>query len=89
LSAPRPLELDPYELLFALSLPSVRLRMRDLVFVQSTLGTLGNRIGELSLPILHGDGPWRARVDAFRESLRGRDRLLSQLKAMSGPAYEL
>src|SRR5581483_2136209 len=34
--------LDPYELLFALNLRSVKLRIRSLVFIQSTLGTLGN-----------------------------------------------
>ncbi len=50
-------QLDPYELLFALNLPSVRLRMRSLVFIQSTLGTLGGRLLELRVPLLHGNGP--------------------------------
>jgi len=89
ISVLRPDVLDPFELLFALNLPSVRLRIRDLVFVQSTLGTLGKRLWELRIPILHGDGPWRERIDRFRNVLRERDRQLSDLKAISGTDYEL
>lgn len=82
-------KLDPYALLFALSLPSVKLRMRSLVFIQSTLGTLGNRINELRIPLLHGDGPWAPRIERFRETLRRRSDLLADLKAMGGQDYEL
>lgn len=89
LSVRRPEALDPYELLFALNLPSVRLRIRDLVFVQSTLGTLGKRLFELKIPLLHGDGPWRERVDRFRAALQERDRLLAELQSTAGPEYEL
>lgn len=81
--------INPYELMFALGLPSVRQRVRDLVFVQSTLGTLGKRILELEIPILHGDGPWRERLDAFTEVLQKRDELLAAMKMMSGPDFEL
>jgi type I restriction enzyme M protein len=81
--------LDPFELLYALNLPSVRVRIRDLVFVQSTLGTLGRRLFELEIPVLHGDGPWRDRVDTFRTTLTKRDALLLQIKAMAGPEVEL
>ena len=49
--------LDPYALLFALNLPFVKKRMRSLVFIQSTLGTLGKRLLELELPMLGGEGP--------------------------------
>ena len=89
LSVRRPDVMDPYELLFALNLPSVRLRIRDLVFVQSTLGTLGKRLFELKIPLLHGDGPWRDRVDRFRSALQERDRLLAELQSTAGPEYEL
>jgi len=82
-------KLNPFELLYALNLPSVRVRIRDLVFVQSTLGTLGRRLFELEIPVLHGDGPWRDRVDAFREILTKRDTLLMQIKAMAGSEVEL
>jgi type I restriction enzyme M protein len=89
LSVLEPQELDPYELLFALNLPSVRLRIRDLVFVQSTLGTLGKRLLELRLPILHSDGPWSERVNRFRSALQERARLFSEIQAMTGPEFEL
>jgi type I restriction enzyme M protein len=81
--------LDPYELLFALNLPSVRLKIRSLVFIQSTLGTLGSRLLELQIPLLHGDGPWRNRLDRFRETLRSRAEMLSTLKSMTAPEVEL
>jgi type I restriction enzyme M protein len=85
----RPDRLDPYELLFALNLPSVRLRIRDLVFVQSTLGTLGKRLFQLRIPFLHGEGPWREHVDEFKRGLQERDRLLAQLRAFRGAEFEL
>ncbi len=81
--------IDPYELMFALNLPSVKMRIRNLVFVQSTLGTLGNRLFELEIPLLHGDGPWKERVKGFRKALKERDESLSQLRRMTGPECEL
>lgn len=81
--------LTPCELLYALNLPSVRIRIRDLVFVQSTLGTLGARLLELQIPLLHGKGCWRERVDRFEEVLRKRDALLLQMREMIGPEVEL
>jgi type I restriction enzyme M protein len=85
----KPGRLDPYELLFALNLPSVKLRTRSLVFIQSTLGTLGNRLLQLRIPVLHGDGPWASRVARFRDTLQRRSSLLADLQAMSGPEYEI
>ena len=84
-----PSSLNCYELLFALNLPSVRLRIRNLVFVQSTLGTLGKRLLELRIPILSGDGPWRDRVDRFKEILLQRDTLLSEISGSSSFEYDL
>jgi type I restriction enzyme M protein len=81
--------LDPCELLFALNLSSARLRIRDLVFVQSTLGTLGARLLELQVPILHGKGPWTDRVARFAELLKKRDALLAEVQEMTGPEVEL
>ncbi|MBI1915709.1 MAG: N-6 DNA methylase, partial [Planctomycetes bacterium] len=81
--------LDPYELLFALNLPSIKMQLRNLVFVQSTLGTLGNRLLELEIPVLHGDGPWKDRLASFRELLQKRDESLAMLKKMTVPDYEL
>ncbi len=80
---------DEYCLLFALNLPSVKTRIRNLVFVQSTLGTLGKRLFELRVPILTGAGPWQETVDRFRTSLKERDELLGRLKSMTGTDVEL
>lgn len=81
--------LDAYGLLFALNLPSVKMQLRNLVFVQSTLGTLGNRLLELEIPILRGDGPWKDRLTTFKELLRKRDESLARLKKMAVPDCEL
>lgn len=89
MSAVRREKLDPYELLFALNLPSVKLRLRSLVFIQSTLGTLGNRLLELRIPVLHGDGAWTSRVAKFRDTLQRRSALLADLAGMCGQDYEL
>lgn len=80
--------LDPYELLFALNLPSVKMQLRNLVFVQSTLGTLGNRLLELEIPVLRGDGPWKDRLASFKELLQKRDESLAMLKKMTVPDDE-
>lgn len=79
--SPEAVDLDPFSFMFALTLPSVRLRIRDLVFVQSTLGTLGKRLFELEIPLLGGDGPWSARIHEFRRVVTQRDVLLGQLAA--------
>ena len=84
----RPDVIDPYELLFALNLPFVKLRIRSLVFVQSTLGTLGKRLLELKIPILRQPGPWTERIKEFRRTLEQRDRLLAELGSM-GRDFEL
>jgi type I restriction enzyme M protein len=84
-----PEELDPHALLFSLNLPSVRRRIRDLVFVQSTLGTLGSRIFELRIPLLQGSGAWADTVARFREALQRRDALLGALDEMVEPEIEL
>ena len=89
LSTLDPVSLNCYELLFALNLPSVRLRIRNLVFIQSTLGTLGKRLLELKIPILSGDGPWKDKVDRFRDVLLQRDRLLSEMARPNNLEYDL
>jgi type I restriction enzyme M protein len=82
-------QLDPYELLFALSLESVKSRIRSLVFVQSTLGTLGARLLELEIPLLHGSGPWTDRVGKFRSTLQKRAALLADINSVGGSEVEL
>ena len=82
-------KLDPYALLYAINLPSVKLRLRGLVFIQSTLGTLGSRLMELKIPLLVGNGPWSERISQFKATLQGRSKLLSEMKRMAGPEIEL
>ncbi|HEY4452053.1 MAG TPA: N-6 DNA methylase [Solirubrobacteraceae bacterium] len=83
-------ELDTYALLFALNLPSVRQGIRNLVFIQSTLGTLGQRLYRLEIPLLTGDGPWSESIRAFRETLVARDANLLKLReAVDGSEVEL
>lgn len=82
-------DLEPYALLYALNLPSVRLRFRDLVFVQSTLGTLGKRLFELKLPVFRGPGPWEEPVAHFEQTLRARDALLKDVRSIAGSEVEL
>lgn len=89
ISVTDPTLLDPYSLLYALNLPAVKIRMRGLVFIQSTLGTLGSRLMELKVPLLIGEGPWTQRVAAFKKTLQQRSQLLSEMKQMAGPEIEL
>lgn len=84
-----PTKLDPYALLYALNMPSVKIHLRGLVFIQSTLGTLGARLLELKIPLLHGSGPWEQRVMMFRDTLQKRASCLAELQRMSAPAVEL
>lgn len=79
----------PYALVFALNLPSVKSRLRNLVFVQSTLGTLGSRLLELEIPLLTGDGPWLAMVQRFEQLLRQREASLAELQGLAGGDVEL
>jgi type I restriction enzyme M protein len=81
--------ISPYALIFALNLPVVKVRIRDLVFVQSTLGTLGSRLMELELPLLGAHGPWADRVGRFEMMLRQRAESLNELRKMSGTEVEL
>ncbi len=89
LGTPRRDALDPFALMFALNLPSVRQGIRNLVFVQSTLGTLGQRLYKLELPLLSGPGPWQQPVDDFRRALLARDEQLARLRAAVGQADDV
>lgn len=81
--------IGPFELLYALNLPSIKMRIRNLVFIQSTLGTLGNRVLELELPLLAGDGPWSDNVNRFRKNLELRDEALQDLRKLASGDFEL
>lgn len=89
ISVRKPEVVSAYALIFALNLPTVKNRLRDLVFVQSTLGTLGARLLELELPVLEPVGPWGERVARFEALLRQREDSLTELRRMTGTDVEL
>ena len=64
-------------------------RQMAAVVVQSTLGTLGKRLLELEIPLLNVNGPWDERIQRFQDVLVERDRLLADIRNMSGPEYDL
>jgi type I restriction enzyme M protein len=79
-----------FELLYLLSLSSVQRDIRSLVFIQSTLGALGNRIKEVKIPIpkLKSD-EFVLSVNSFTRSLQERARLLNMLSQFEESVVEL
>lgn len=70
---------DPFELLYLLNLPQVQMNMRNLVFIQSTLGSIGSRLKEVRIPIPARNDEWNASIERFRSLIEGRARLLHEL----------
>lgn len=60
---------SPMALLYSLSLPSVQREIRRLVFIQSTLGSLGSRINEIRLPDPRHSKAWGECVERFSEAI--------------------
>jgi type I restriction enzyme M protein len=80
----------PFELLYLFSLPSVQRDIRSLVFIQSTLGSLGKRIHEIKLPVPQGNNEiFRRNVEQFEMALRERARLLAELTMLDHTEIEL
>lgn len=77
------------ELLYLLNLPVVQHQIRNLVFVQSTLGALGKRLGEILIPLPKKTDRWAATVKEFDELIQGRAQLLRRLQAFEPVLYEL
>ena len=77
------------ELLYLLSLPMVQHQIRNLVFIQSTLGVLGSRIGDIYIPIPKRNTQWHDTVEAFRQLIEQRAKLLDKLREFDNDAYEL
>jgi len=69
-----------FELLYILNQLYVVNQIRNLIFIQSTLGSLGNRINELLIPIPKKTSQWVEKIKDFEETLRSRNYLLSKLK---------
>lgn len=74
----------PFELLFLLNSKEVQSQINNLVFVSSTLGTIGNRIREIRIPIPSRTHEWKKTISDFERLLISRGEMLAVLKA-----YEL
>ena len=72
--------IQPYELLYVLNMANVQEQIRSLIFIQSTLGTLGARIKEIRIPIPKRTNDWNDKIDAFRSCLETRAELLNKVK---------
>ena len=81
--------LTAIELLYLLNLPMVQHQMRNLVFIQSTLGSLGRRLYGINVPLPHGSKEWRQTIKKFQALIDGRAKLLKQLKEFDHQGYEL
>jgi type I restriction enzyme M protein len=77
------------ELLYLLNLPAVQHQIRNLVFIQSTLGALGKRLEEVCVPVPKRSPEWEASVSDFSSLIEQRAALLMRLREFEGPAYEL
>ncbi len=80
---------DAIELLYLLNLPMVQHQIRNLVFIQSTLGALGPRLAEICLPLPPPSAEWQQTIDEFRSLIEGRAALLTRLQTFEHPGYEL
>lgn len=79
-----------FELLYLLSLGSVQRDIRSLVFIQSTLGSLGSRIREIKIPVPERrNDEFSAMVSSFTEALTQRAKLLSLLSRFDEATVEL
>lgn len=80
---------DPYELLYLLNLPEVQRQIRNLVFIQSTLGSLGSRLKEVLVPIPARNSEWTASIERFQKLIEGRAKLLHELAQFEHGDLEL
>lgn len=72
--------ISPYEFLYLLNSDEVQHQIRSLIFIQSTLGTLGSRINEISIPLPPYKKEWKSKVKIFKENIELRASCLSNLK---------
>ena len=81
--------IDAVELLYILNLPMIQHQIRNLVFIQSTLGSLGSRLNEIMIPLPKKNAKWNSTIDEFRQLIQGRSDLLKRLKEFEHTGYEL
>ena len=70
----------PYEFLYCLNTDIVQEQIRNFVFIQSTLGTLGNRILEIEIPLPEKTAKWTKKIHAFQSNIEMRAQCLDVLK---------
>lgn len=80
--------IKPYEFIYMMNSPIVQEQIRNLVFIQSTLGTLGNRIKEIQIPLPMRDKEWEEKIHVFQNNIETRARILAQLN-MIQHSFEL
>jgi len=71
---------NAFELLYILNQSYVVSQIRNLIFIQSTLGSLGNRINELLIPVPKKTKLWEEKINEFEKTLKSRNQLLVKLK---------
>jgi len=81
--------IDAIELLYILNLPLIQHQIRNLVFIQSTLGSLGSRLNEIMIPLPKKNKEWTKTITEFRYLVEGRSELLKKLKEFEHAGYEL
>ena len=81
--------INPYELLFILNTEPILHQMRNLVFIQSTLGSIGKRLMELRIVIPNKTADWVKQVSRFEEIITTRSALLSELRNTVASEFEL
>ncbi|MBD5529747.1 MAG: N-6 DNA methylase, partial [Lachnospiraceae bacterium] len=74
--------IEPYEFVYLMNLKIVQDQIRNLVFIQSTLGTLGNRIKEIQIPLPIRDEEWIKKIHVFQNNIETRAKILSQLNTI-------
>ena len=80
---------DPYEFLLILNMPQVLHQVRNLIFIQSTLGSLGKRLLEIKIPIPGKSREWLDQVQRFKHIITTRARLLAELNTTVSPELDL
>lgn len=79
----------PIELLLLLSLPSVQREIRSLIFIQSTLGSIGRRLNELKVPVPRSSKNWHKQIEQFSALVNARANSLAQLQEFEAALPEL
>ena len=69
-----------FELLYILNQQYIAKQIRKLIFIQSTLGSLGSRINEIQIPIPRKTPEWNEKIRDFEDTLKTRNMLLNKIK---------